>query len=86
MPLAQQWCISGLWYYRPLIGNPILEVRPTGQFGQMAVWPLEVAEQQAIAGAASETFARWLHHEYAQLNCLGHILLLCDTLLFCAVE
>ena len=55
--LAQQRCIFGLCYYRTLIGNRMLEAKLIGLHGQLG--------NKAIAGAASEALARWLHHRYA---------------------
>ena len=48
----------GYWYYIPLIGNTVLEIKPTGQHGC-------TNGNKAIARAASEAFFRWLHHLYA---------------------
>jgi len=42
---------------RTLIGNHTLDVEPTSQRGRNG--------NEAVAGAASEAFARWLHHRYA---------------------
>jgi len=53
-PLVNNGALYGFCYYRTLMENPMLEVEPTGQRGQNG--------NEAIAGAASETFARWLHH------------------------
>jgi len=35
-PLAQKQCIVGLWLRRTLIGNSMMEVELTGQFGHIA--------------------------------------------------
>jgi len=46
----------------------MLEVEPTGQHGRTATGSNRNGNE-AVAGAASEAFARWLHHRYAQKNC-----------------
>jgi len=56
-------------YYRTLRGNPMREVKPTGQGGHMVyahltVWCMITKSghnsKQAITGAISEAFTRWL--------------------------
>jgi len=39
------------------MGNAMLEVRGTDRNGS-----------EAVAGAASETFAKWLHHRYSPVE------------------
>jgi len=84
MPIPQQWCILRLWLllYSTLIGNPMLEVEPTGQCKNYQ------NANKAIADAASQAFARLLHHRYAPSNChlqeayrfAMHYLVLCMTI------
>jgi len=45
-------------------GNPVLKVEPTAQRG-LRKWP---KHNEAVAGAASEAFAKWLHHRYASIE------------------
>jgi len=67
-PIAQKWCILGLWLlYRTLIGNPVLEVEPTGQSGHTTTGSGRNSDK-AVDGAASEAFARWLHRGYARVE------------------
>jgi len=49
--LGQERCILGLWLLQNTNRKPHAGIRTTGQRGD-----------EAVAGAASEAFARWLHH------------------------
>jgi len=45
----------------------MLEVKPTGQRGRTATGSGRNGNE-AVAGAASEAFARWLHHRCATIE------------------
>jgi len=58
-----------------LAGNPTLKVKPVGQRGR---WPYESGRNsnEAVASAASEAFAMWLHRRCASVelqSAAGHI-------------
>jgi len=48
------------------MGNPMLEVEPTGQRGRAAGSSRK--GNSAVDGAATEEFARWLHRRYASVE------------------
>ena len=81
VPISQKRCI-GYGYCKTLIGNPILEVEAAGQSGRSATGSGRNSNE-AVARAASEAFARWLHHRYApvELPSAWDIVLTRDTFL-----
>ena len=56
----------------------MLEVEPTGQRSRMATGSGRNGNE-AVAGAASEAFAKWLHRQYApRRTAVSEALLLCN--------
>jgi len=47
----------------------MLEVEPTGQRDRIRQPGVPKNGNEAVVGAASEAFARWLHHQYAPSKC-----------------
>jgi len=58
--MAQNVTFYGYGYYKALIGNFMLKVELTGQRGCKTNRSGRNGTD-TVAGAASETFARWLH-------------------------
>jgi len=59
----------------------MLKVEPTGQRRRTAT-VIGQTGNEAVAGAASEAFTRWLHYRYAPPNChwWWNIVSTCDIL------
>jgi len=64
MTLAQNGAFWGYGYRGTPIGNPVMEVKANEVNSDR-----NKNGNEAVAGAASEAFARWLHHRYAPPNC-----------------
>ena len=60
---------QGCSYHRTLIGNHMLEVKPTGQHSCIVPPPGNGRNgNNTITGTASKAFTRWLHQRYAPIE------------------
>jgi len=85
MSHAPSSTVHGYGCYRPLKGNPMLEVKPTGQRSyRPTATGSDRSCNDAVARAVSEAFARWLHHqqmrvELPSFRCNILIVMICQT-------